>query len=206
MAFGGPGIPTSVVHLANLFPNNCFLVMTTITGSTTLSFSILSIFDILWSRYNIGFRSLFGWYTVVIIVSAISAFILWPDTTYHADDFVTENDARYDALNQDNPPTEQHFVTSLVEHEHLIEQPLDATLRVNEDHRLDRHGSYLLSRQAMESGNATALANISLKDLPFRSQVSNGCYWRIAILFVAFSFFANFYVASVTVEVSQEYG
>jgi hypothetical protein len=83
IAFGGPGVTSSIVHISNLFPNNENLAMSCLCGSIALSFSVYAVFDILWQKYeSLTFRTLFGSYVLVLAASAAMAFWLYPDESY----------------------------------------------------------------------------------------------------------------------------
>ena len=83
IAFGGPGVTSSIVHISNLFPNNENLAMSCLCGSIVLSFSVYAVFDIMWQKYeSITFRTLFGSYVLVLAASAAMAFWLYPDESY----------------------------------------------------------------------------------------------------------------------------
>lgn len=83
IAFGGPGVTSSIIHISNLFPNNENLAMSCLTGSIVLSFSVYAVFDIMWQKYeSITFRTLFGSYVLVLVASAAMAFWLYPDESY----------------------------------------------------------------------------------------------------------------------------
>jgi hypothetical protein len=70
MAFGGPGMGIGIIHVANLFPKNQFLAVSCLSGSVTLSFSVLAVLEAIWERSSMGgnitFRSLFASYCIVI--------------------------------------------------------------------------------------------------------------------------------------------
>jgi MFS family permease len=83
LAFGGPGICASIIHIANLFPKSKNLVMSSLSGFITVSFSVLSLFDFMWNRYQWAtFHCLFGYYSLLAWVLAVSAFFIYPDTPY----------------------------------------------------------------------------------------------------------------------------
>ena len=82
---------------------------------------------------------------------------------------------------------------------HLYEQPLNSFLRSDPHRNLERHESFVLSKKAIEKGMPGL---VSLKDLPFMGQVTSGSYIRSLTVFVVTSFFANFYIAAITTEVS----
>jgi MFS family permease len=199
-AFGGPGVQMSTVHLANLFPDNLFFVMSFVNGSISCSFAILPIFSMLWETYGIGIRPMFQAYLLVVFASALGSLLFWPDSPYETDDsglnelLLTPKTRRTPFP----PASPQKMVKESTKHTHLIEQPLDSYLRSNES-KLNRHESFLVSRKALEEGQVSL---VGLKDSPFRKQLASGSYIRMLVIFVATSFFANFYIASITTEVS----
>lgn len=82
VAFGGPGVQTSVIHTANLFPAKRYFVMGLVGECITLSFAVLPIMDLLWHAYQIEFESLFYGQAVLVGLSAIISLVIWPDTPY----------------------------------------------------------------------------------------------------------------------------
>lgn len=201
IAFGGPGIPTSIVHVTNLFPKQKFFVMSVINGSISLSFSVLALFEWLWAQYGIGIHTLFGWYTIVVMASTLASLLFWPNTPFEDkevdDETATFNDATT-VMNEHLTP-EHEFVEATTKHLHLTEQPLNSLLR-EAGHNLERSKSFIYSRKALAKGHNEL---VSLKDQTFWNQVLNGMYVRNLLLFVATSFFANFYVASITTELAD---
>jgi len=192
MSFGGPGIQISIVHLANLFPDNQYFVLCCLNGTISISFAVLAIFDYLWEKYaSLNFRTLFGTYSLVIIASAIISAVYWPDKPYEPPlddlDLILE------------PTPEEAYIEASTAHPHLLEQPLDSYLRKDPSHRLERHESYLISKEAIESGNGSL---ISPKDQPFRRQLRSSTYIRALFVFIILCFLANFYIASISTEAS----
>ena len=91
MALGGPVIGASIIHIANLFPNNEFLVMSCLSGSVAFSFSSMAVFDMLWEKYDsITYQDLFNWYAWVVYGLAIGALVLYPDEPY--EEYIDEDD------------------------------------------------------------------------------------------------------------------
>ncbi len=83
IGFGGPGIGNSIIHLANLFPGNENLAMSSLSGSIAFSFSVFAFFDIAWTENeNISFRDLFAGYAILLCFLALGAIILYPDEPY----------------------------------------------------------------------------------------------------------------------------
>lgn len=83
LAFGGPGICSSIIHIANLFPESKNLVMSGLSGCIAISFSVLSVFDYLWHQYQWAtFHSMFGYYSFIAALLALGAFFIYPDDPY----------------------------------------------------------------------------------------------------------------------------
>lgn len=83
LSFGGPGICSSIIHIANLFPESKNLAMSCLSGCIAVSFSVLSVFDYLWHQYQWAtFHSLFGYYSVIAVLLGIGAFFIYPDQPY----------------------------------------------------------------------------------------------------------------------------
>lgn len=202
IAFGGPGIQTSIVHLANLFPENQFFVMSFVNGSICCSFAILPLFAFLWETYGVGISAMFQAYLLVVLFSALGSLMLWPDSPYEIENSDLNELLLAPTISQMPlpPASPQKLVKESTKHTHLIEQSLDSYLRSNGD-QLSRHESFLVSRKALEKG---VVSLVSLKDLPFWKQLTSGSYIRMLVLFIATSFFANFYIASITAEVRLE--
>ena len=218
MAFGGPGISSSIVHIANLFPQNQFLVMSVLCGSVTLSFSILDIFGDLWQRYGIGFHSLFGGYTFIMLGSIVGAFCLWPDTPFDQEDSDSYEGCKYQSNDNDDEgqkllqtrpaqiSAEQEYVEAILAHHQLCEEPLNAGLRQNL--AFGRTRSYLESLEALAVEDRELppfnQSNISLKDQPFWYQVRSQIYLRNLLIFIVTSFFVNFSIASISTELADQ--
>ena len=209
VAFGGPGIQSSVISFANLFPENQFFVLCCVNGSISNSFAVLPIFGMLWESYGIGFRVMFQTYLVLVILSAIGSLLLLPDAPFEEmDDF---DDLQLQDTDTSSPlvvsrpiryqPSPEKLIMESTKHSHLIEQPLDSFLRQDPLHELERHESFVLSKKAFQKGE---LQYMSLKDMPFLRQLTSGSFIRTLVVFVATSFFANFYIASITTEVSRD--
>jgi MFS family permease len=83
VAFGGPGVGASIIHIANLFPSIQNLTMSCLSGSIAISFSVLNIFAYMWERFEFAdFYTLFRYYSVVATALAIGAFFLYPDEPF----------------------------------------------------------------------------------------------------------------------------
>jgi MFS family permease len=102
LSFGGPGICSSIIHIANLFPDTKNLVISCLSGSIALSFSILSVFDYLWQTYDFAtFHSLFGYYALVAGALTLGSFLMYPDETYKEEDGMADDDETSLAENEE---------------------------------------------------------------------------------------------------------
>jgi hypothetical protein len=135
----------------------------------------------------------------------------------------TEEEASY------HPTLEEQFVeaelhTYAHHHKHpffLSDDSLSGTLRRDEEeeeeespeeeigplhphhhHKLlfHRSRSFFQSKQAIQSGNETAVKLMSLKDQPFWIQFKSATFARAVLIFVTTSFLANFTIASINTE------
>ncbi|KAG7356166.1 major facilitator superfamily transporter [Nitzschia inconspicua] len=83
LAFGGPGICSSIIHIANLFPESKNLVMGCLSGCIAVSFSVLSVFDYLWHQYEWAtFHSLFAFYAIIATLLGVGALVIYPNDPY----------------------------------------------------------------------------------------------------------------------------
>ena len=219
LAFGGPGIQVSIVHVANLFPQNQYLLLSGLNGCMSLSFSVFTVFDIVWelSNHRIGISQLFGVYAILVAVpSLVASMWFWPDEPFEApkrkqkkrmekNDSSDDDESSVFLTHVDDrglwhPTLEDEFVEATTAHLHLMEQPLDSYLRSSQqDRRLLRSESYILSRQSFDQGLDLNL--LSLKDRPFYQQVTSPTYIRCLLFLLITCFLANFYVASFSTEV-----
>ena len=84
VAFGGPGVQTSVIHTANLFPAKRYFVMGLVGECITLSFAIFPIMDVFWEIYPkmCDFETLFLTQAILVGLSAVVSLFIWPDSPY----------------------------------------------------------------------------------------------------------------------------
>lgn len=184
VAFGGSGVQTSLIHIGNLFPESRFFVMGVVSETITLSFAILPLMDLIWEQTSIGFEWIFAVYGVILTISAVLSCILWPDAPY-----MTPSDGPVQKRESVKPPPPVSLEPK---------QPFKSYLR-EDTTKLEQTESFLKSEKALLQGRAE---DVSLKDMPFHKQLTSGVYLRVSIFFFITSFWANFYVATVTTEVS----
>ena len=130
-----------------------------------------------------------------------------------------------------HPSLEQEYVDATLEtyahhHQHhllMTDQSLNSTLRRPEGEdeeecadgneglkyhsptRYQRTQSFFQSKEAVQSGNDTAVKLMSLKDQPFRAQLQSPTFARAVLIFVITSFLANFTIASLNTELEDLY-
>jgi len=182
VAFGGPGVQTSLIHIGNLFPERRYFVMGIVSETITLSFAILPVMDLIWEQTGVSFQWIFGAYGVIMAASTAMSVLLWPDAPY-----VAPPDVPKQRRTSVKPPPPDS----------TVKQSLKSYLR-EDTAKLDQSESFLESQKALQKGD---VAHISLKDMPFDKQLSSGVYLRVSIFFFVTSFWANFYIATVTTEV-----
>jgi len=161
VAFGGPGVQTSLIHLGNLFPSRRFFVMGMVAETICLSFAVLPLMDVVWESTppEFSFRWTFGILAVTVAVSALFSVLLWTDTPYEAED---------DSEKPKRSGSEDFGETT--------------------------------PKEGIDGGDG-----LRLQDLSFKKQLTSGVYIRIGIFFVVTSFWANFYIATVTTELGDQH-
>jgi MFS family permease len=156
MAFGGPGVQTSLMHLGNLFPARQFFVMGILGESITLSFAIFPLLDVIWEGLPqaVSFRVTFYVLAVLVCLSTLCSILFWPDAPYGSKKEV-----------DDEPESKEGLLAS------------------------------------DEADDVVKEAELAISDQPFTAQLTSGIYLRLSLFFFVTSFWANFYIATVTVEV-----
>eukprot|EP00978_Attheya_sp_CCMP212_P036418 scaffold164986_cov60-Attheya_sp.AAC.1 len=211
-SFGGAGIQFSLVHLRNLFPAFQNLVMSGIMGMITLSFGILPLMGAIWEKFDIDFRTLFGVHGTIVLCSSILSFFIWPDVPFDAQDYEQNNPLEQGIIPLSDDKTTQfseratrlHHIPFTAPDTKLFHQSLQSYLRSGSSLDLQRSMSFFQSRQAVETGDPSAIAKMSLKDLPFLKQVSSGSYARMTFMFTTTNFISNLYIASVATELGDQ--
>lgn len=189
--FGGPGIQLSIVHLCSLFPENQYLALSSMNGSISFSFAVFAAFAAIWQATEVSFRLLFGAHAIIIFLSMLLSWWIWPDRPYETPP--APKNSRYH-----KPTLEEQLVESATAHrQHLMEQSLNSFLRQG-DRQLVSHHSFVESKKALDMGDELL---VNLKDQPFWKQFTSGKYIRAVLTFLITCFLANFYVASISTEV-----
>jgi MFS family permease len=133
IAFGGPGVSFSILHISNLFPGNEYMCMSVLSGSVAFSFSVYALFDIMWeSSEDTTFRTLFSSYVLVCATLAIVSFWLYPDESFEKleEDFFVElaegvdGDLLLDVAEESNPnPTSTLSSNTFLESNEVKHRP-----------------------------------------------------------------------------------
>jgi hypothetical protein len=211
MAFGGPGIQVSVVHVSNLFlHNNRYLVLSAVTGSMSLSFSVFTAFDWLWQKYRrqgMSIRTLFGFYSGVVLASMMASWLVWPDESLPSSDGNSNDDGLLSSTAE-----EQYAEAVTGDHHHVLEPGYlmrdDRRVADNEVPRR-RDDAAPLVRTAKQQEDVDEVDyctlehdQVVLKDETFRRQVISAPYLVSVLFLVVTCFLANFYIASFSTEAS----
>lgn len=216
IAFGGPGVQNSIIHIGNLYPESASTITSFITGAFSLSFVVFSVFDLLWEEYDISFRTLFGVYGVVMLLSTGMSGFLWPDVAYNekgeldtphtppsSSAKVDEMTSLIGRMNKKGGKNKNNDVTIGRMAFEKNTAPLSSYLRPNEDGSISRNPSFVLSAAAIESGDYDVIRKISVKDQPFSMQVRSGAFFRITLFFVICSFWANFFIGTIGLQLGD---
>lgn len=228
VAFGGPGICGSIMHIANLFPSTQNLVMGLLSGSIAISFSVFSVFDIMWHKYDFAtFHTLFGYYSWLAAALALVGFLLYPDEPYKEKNSDEPEEGMEQRVSDIAPLIQKSYSMSsprtvlynpdlTVIHEHdqhhdshvhiqssatpslKIEQPMNSYLRLK-----GKTESFRESAEALRTGDPDAAVMISLKDQPFFKQLFSAAYFRSSILFWLCTFVTNFFVTTLSTELAD---
>jgi hypothetical protein len=167
----------------------------------------------IWEKFDVDFRTLFGVHGTIVLCSSILSFFIWPDVPFDAQDYEKKNPTEQGMipLSDDKPNhfservTRLHPIPFTAPDTKLFHQSLQSYLRSGSSLDLQRSMSFFQSRQAVETGDPSAIAKMSLKDLPFLKQVSSGSYARMTFMFTTTNFISNLYIASLATEVSWIY-
>jgi MFS family permease len=231
VSFGGPGICGSIIHIANLFPTLQNLVMSLLSGSIAISFSVFSLFDILWHRYEFAtFHALFGYYSWLAAALALGGFLFYPDEPYKEMTTDEPEEEMAEQRNSDVTPLIRRSSSSMASPRTVLYTP-ELPVVPEHDHHLDPHNlhiqsaatpslkieqplntylrlkgkteSFRESAEAMRTQDPEAAVLISLKDQPFFKQLFSATYLRSSVLFWLCTFITNFFVSSLSKELAD---
>lgn len=186
ISFGGPGVQNAIIHLSNLFPRSKSTIISLITGSFQLSFSVFYFFGILWSKYNVGYKELFLTWSAVCTVAMLASIVLWPDEPF---DFDSQ-------LSMSSPATRMQFNTDRAKGV----RGSTSIIRLPSVFRKSSAGG---ERQQLVS-QAPPDANLSIKDLGLWDQVKSREFAFATAFLVVASFWANFYIGTIDLQLADE--
>jgi MFS family permease len=82
IAFSGPGVQNSLVHLINLFPLSKRTATTLFEGSYHFSFCVFYLFDRIWYYLSFNYQSIFVFYATVCLMNLAVSLLIWPNKPY----------------------------------------------------------------------------------------------------------------------------
>jgi MFS family permease len=232
VAFGGPGICGSIIHIANLFPGIQNLIMSLLSGSIAISFSVFSLFDVMWHKYEFAtFHTLFGYYSWIAAALALGGFLFYPDEPYKEMTTDESDEEMVEALYSDVTPLLRMSSSSVASPRTVLYTPDLPVVHEHEQHHDDPHSihiqsaamlslkiqqpldtflrlkgrteSFRESAEAIRTQDPAAAVLISLKDQPFFNQLFSATYLRSSILFWLCTFITNFFVTSLSTELAD---
>ena len=207
MGFGGPGVQLSLIHLSNLFPGKENTVMSFMTGTINLSFVVLPIMNSVWSSTNVSYQLLFRFLGGGILTMALVSVWIWPNVTYHRLAYNNVNNDEKEScidcdlvkdesccssdcsdMNTEIPFSHQDPINILETEQNLVD---------------DKHRSTHAAESAILQSTCVRVDSepIQLEEQGFVEQVFSGRFIRLATCFVVTSFWANYYIGSMTIEV-----
>lgn len=227
IAFGGPGAQNAIIHLSNLFPTWKATATALITGSFQLSFFVFFIFDYLWLSSKWDYQGLFFGYSFVCLINIIVSLFLWPDKPYSFEEqFTTIPDVAINSnietgVNVDsNKNRRNHYVETdaddnvpigpirlpsafikidqLVKNNSSIQQ--DTTSKKGKQHTIMSATSKPI---ILESRSSNLV--LPLKDRNMTQQIRSSTYIFLCVFFVVNSFWANFYVGTIDLQLGDSH-
>ena len=135
--------------------------------------------DVTWERTELSFRSIFGCLSLLVAISAVGSFFIWPDAAYEIVD-VELDEEEEETQRRESKKLEFETATDSTRGDEL-EQEL---LLEHYDHDVDEVAD--------------------LTECSFQQQLSSGVYIRLSIFFLVASWWSNFYIATVTTELGDQ--
>ena len=207
MGFGGPGVQLSLIHLSNLFPGKENTVMSFMTGTINLSFVVLPIINSVWNSTHVSYQLLFRFLGGGILTMALVSVWIWPNVTYHRlEDGNVRNDERESCIDCDSDKDESCCSSdcSDIDMEISLSHQGPINILETEQNLVDvKHRSTHAAKAATLQSVCVPLDGdpIQWGEQGFVEQVFSGRLIRLATFFVVTSFWANYYIGSMTIEV-----
>ena len=198
MGVGGPGVQLSLIHLANLFPRKENTVMSFMTGMINMSFIVLPVMNSIWSRGIVSYQFLFRSLGFVILAMALASVWIWPNVTYTR---VVYSDDDHDDVASSG---DSHSVIS------GCSERADIVSLSGQGRRMDIETTNHFDSTRPCAAQITNIRHARIRRIQielvpversFREQICSGRLIRLAIFFVVTSFWANYYIGSMTIEV-----
>lgn len=198
IAFGGPGVQSSIIHLSNLYPTHKATITSVITGSFNLSFIVFFVFDRLWALAGLSYQVIFLSYGAVCVVALGISLLLWPDKPFSFGEQLQEEEVQPDQLKpggtkigpirapsvfiRKGPSTPKMFHKGKA-------APAPAPAQVTE-------ATGLLGKEAP--------AKESLKESgTIWEQFRSAAFMRVTTFIVVGSFWANFYIGTIDIQLAD---
>jgi MFS family permease len=229
IAFGGPGVQSSIIHLSNLYPAAKATVTSIITGSFNLSFIVFFVFDRLWDKFGLSYQQLFLGYSAVCLAALLLSLLLWPDQPFSFQEQVLEEaGTKPDQLSSLAAtrvgPIRAPSVfkkTTLGRLPAHRNGPLTSAatggqevggLAPQQQEQEQQQQRLQQQRQAKEttgllssslSGGDGGAAGGNIKEASFWEQLSSPPFMRVTTFIVVASFWANFYIGTIDIQLAD---
>lgn len=215
IAFGGPGVQSSIIHLSNLYPASKATVTSVITGSFNLSFFIFFIFDRLWDQFGLTYQVIFAGYTTVCLFALILSLFLWPDRPFSFQEQALEETlpdqlatARIGPIRAPSVFKKTSFAPTGPP---LAGGPRSLPSAQGGSDSKDKNakettgllgGSAALGRPTSQGGS---WEEEDIKEASFWAQLRSAPFLRVTIFIVVASFWANFYIGTIDVQLADNH-
>lgn len=215
IAFGGPGVQSSIIHLSNLYPAAKATVTSVITGSFNLSFFVFFVFDRLWDKFGLSYQQIFLGYSAVCLAALLVSLLLWPDQPFSFDAQVLEEAAHA------KPEQLSQLAAAKVGPIRAPSVFKKTTLGRLPTHRVGATGP-LTSATGQEVAvpppqpvpkpapsettgllDASGGSGGSIKEASFWEQLRSAPFLRVTAFIVVGSFWANFYIGTIDIQLAD---
>ena len=202
MGCGGPGVQLSLIHLSNLFPGKENTVMSFMTGTINLSFVVLPIINSVWSSTHVSYQLLFRFLGGGILTMALVSVWVWPNVTYHRLEYSNvNNDEKESCIDCDSDKDESFCSSDCSDINMEISLSHQGPINILET----EHNLVDVKHRSTHAAQSMCVPvdgkPIQLLEQGFVEQVFSGRLIRLATFFVVTSFWANYYIGSMTIEV-----
>jgi MFS family permease len=186
MAFGGPGVQSSIIHISNLFPSRKATATSVISGCFSLSFAVFLCFSCVWRYTGTPCHQIFFMYSTVPAFFCILTLIAMPDKP-----FALKEELRHQV--EEEPKLAQEWAGKTVRDFERSKLRLPSTFR-------GKVPQSAMSRQ----DSFSRMSPIPLKAAPLATQLCSGSFWRVTVLLMVGSYWANFYIGALPMELGDE--